>query len=109
MKTKELVERVWEHGICNEEVRDVPLTKAVVTKIIEAFQKELANVLIIDNEECTIKGLGAFKPSKQKASKRFNPRTREKVMVPEKRVIRFKVYPTVKAALNGGKDGEDKH
>ena len=70
-----------------------------LTKVIEIILKEIKNSLD-RNEGIELRGFGTFRINIQKASIRRNPKTGEKLNVPKKRVIKWKMSKDLFKKLN---------
>ena len=70
-----------------------------LTKIIDIILKEIKDSLI-RNEGIELRGFGTFRINTQKASIRRNPKTGEKLNVPKKRVIKWKMSKDLFKKLN---------
>jgi integration host factor subunit beta len=55
---------------------------------------------LVKGEKIEIRGFGNFKPKSRRPRRARNPKTGEKVEVPEKRVLRFKVGKALREAMN---------
>ena len=78
---KELVNRIAEH---------TKQTKVVVKDIIQRFLDEIIDELSVGNR-LEFREFGVFEVKERAARRAQNPRTLEKVYVPAKRVVKFKV------------------
>ena len=78
---KELVNRIAEH---------TKQTKVVVKDILQRFLDEIIDELS-DGNRLEFREFGVFEVKERAARKAQNPRTLEKVHVPAKRVVKFKV------------------
>ena len=72
-------------------------------KILEIILKEIKNALDRD-EGVELRGFGTFRTNVQKASIRRNPKTGEKVNVPKKRTIKWKMSKDLFKKLNNDKE-----
>jgi len=70
-------------------------TEIVVETVFDSIKESLIN-----GEKIEIRGFGNFKLKNRKPRKARNPKTGEKVEVPEKRVLHFKVGKALKEAMN---------
>lgn len=66
------------------------VSKTEVNKIYSAME-DLIVESMKNREKITLTGFGTFYTRHQKACIKHNPRTREKVNVPEKDVVKFKL------------------
>ena len=71
----------------------------VINIIIEEIKEALNR-----NEGCEFRSFGSFRTSFQKASIRRNPKTGEKVNVPKKRTIKWKMSKDLFKKLNDEKE-----
>ena len=78
---KELVNRIAEQ---------TSQTKVVVKEILQNFLEEIVEELAVGNR-LEFREFGVFEVRERAARKAQNPRTLEKVFVPAKRVVKFKV------------------
>ncbi len=74
-----------------------------LNKIIEIILKEIRETLR-RNEGVEIRNFGTFRVNIQKASIRRNPKTGEKVNVPKKRTIKWKMSKDLFKKLNNEKE-----
>ena len=73
-----------------------------LNKIIEIILKEIKDTLQRD-EGVELRNFGTFRTNVQKASIRRNPKTGEKVSVPKKRTIKWKMSKDLFKKLNNEK------
>tara|TARA_B100000161_G_scaffold194018_1_gene140956 strand:+ start:1037 stop:1330 length:294 start_codon:yes stop_codon:yes gene_type:complete len=78
------------------------LTKDL-NKVIEIILKEIRNTLV-RSEGVELRNFGTFRTTIQKASIRRNPKTGEKVNVPQKRTIKWKMSKDLFKKLNNEKE-----
>ena len=78
---KELVNRISEH---------TGHTKVIVKDILQRFLDEIIDELSVGNR-LEFREFGVFEIRERAARRAQNPRTLEKVFVPAKRVVKFKV------------------
>ena len=83
---KELVNRIAE---------ETSQTKVVVKEILQRFLDEIIGELSMGNR-LEFREFGVFEVRERAARKAQNPRTLEKVFVPAKRVVKFKVGRTMR-------------
>ena len=74
-----------------------------LTKIIDIIIKEIKDSLK-RNEGVELRGFGTFRTNIQKASIRRNPKTGEKVSVPKKQTIKWKMSKDLFKKLNNEKE-----
>ncbi len=88
---KELVNRIAE---------DTGQTKVVVKNILQRFLDEIVEELVQGNR-LEFREFGVFEVRQRASRKAQNPRTMEKVTVPAKRVVKFKVGRTMRERVCG--------
>ena len=74
-----------------------------LNKVIEIILKEIKNTLH-RGEGVELRNFGTFRTNIQKASIRRNPKTGEKVNVPKKRTIKWKMSKDLFKRLNNEKE-----
>ena len=74
-----------------------------LNKIVEIILKEIKETLNID-EGVELRNFGTFRLNIQKASIRRNPKTGEKLNVPKKRTIKWKMSKDLFKKLNNEKE-----
>ena len=90
---KELVARISEQ---------TGQTKVVTKEILQRFLDEIIAELARGNR-LEFREFGVFELKTRPARRARNPRTREKVDVPPKRIVRFKVGRMMKQKVSGGR------
>ncbi|HBR21713.1 MAG TPA: integration host factor subunit beta [Nitrospiraceae bacterium] len=70
-------------------------TEIVVDTVFDSIKDAL-----IRGEKIEIRGFGNFKPKNRRPRKARNPKTGEKVDVPQKRVLHFKVGKALRESMN---------
>jgi integration host factor subunit beta len=70
-------------------------TEIVVETVFDSIKEA-----IVRGEKIEIRGFGNFKPKQRKPRRARNPKTGEKVDVPAKRVLHFKVGKALREAMN---------
>ena len=70
-------------------------TEIVVDTVFDSIKDAL-----IRGEKIEIRGFGNFKPKNRKPRKARNPKTGEKVDVPQKRVLHLKVGKALRESMN---------
>ncbi|MCL4167384.1 UNVERIFIED_CONTAM: hypothetical protein GTU68_061443 [Idotea baltica] len=88
---KELVNRIAE---------ETGQTKVVVKNILQSFLDEIVEELVQGNR-LEFREFGVFEVRQRASRKAQNPRTMEKVTVPAKRVVKFKVGRTMRERVCG--------
>lgn len=70
-------------------------TEIVIETVFDSIKEAL-----IKGEKIEIRGFGNFKPKQRRPRKARNPKTGEKVDVPAKKVLHFKVGKALREAMN---------
>ncbi len=70
-------------------------TEIVIETVFESIKESL-----VKGEKIEIRGFGNFKPKTRKPRKARNPKSGERVDVPGKRVLHFKVGKALREAMN---------
>jgi DNA-binding protein HU-beta len=90
MNKSDLINRVSE---------DTGLTKTkssqVIEAIINAFKTSLSN-----DEKVTLVGFGSFSTTTRKSRKGRNPKTGESILIPQKKVVKFKSGTYLSDSIN---------
>jgi integration host factor subunit beta len=73
-------------------------TEIVVETVFESIKEAL-----VKGEKIEIRGFGNFKPKVRRPRKARNPKTGERVDVPGKNVLHFKVGKALREAMNAGR------
>ena len=92
---KELVNRIAER---------TNVTKVVAKEIIQSFLDAIIDELAAGNR-LEFREFGVFETKERAARRAQNPRTLEKVSVPAKRIVKFKVGRMMRKRVSGD-DGE---
>ncbi len=92
---KELVNRIAE---------ETGVTKVVAKDIIQAFLDSIISELAAGNR-LEFREFGVFETKERAARRAQNPRTLEKVSVPAKRIVKFKVGRLMRKRVSGEEDG----
>ena len=74
-------------------------TKKETKEMLNAFM-DIVKTNLRKNQKIMLVGFGTFKTYKRKATTGVNPKTREKINIPEKRVAKLKWSDTVNNMLN---------
>jgi integration host factor subunit beta len=90
---KELTDRIADSAKMN---------RAAVKGIVQRFLDEIISALASDNR-LELRGFGVFEVRTRRPYMGQNPRTLERVPVPVKRTVRFKVGQQMKARIQNGK------
>ena len=93
---KELVNRIAER---------TTVTKVVAKDIIQSFLDSIIEELAAGNR-LEFREFGVFETKERAARRAQNPRTLEKVSVPAKRIVKFKVGRMMRERVSGGGEGE---
>lgn len=88
---KELIDRISE----NEQAKRI-----VVKKVIQAFLDEIVSELASGNR-LEFRDFGVFESRLRAARQAQNPKTMDKVQVPPKRTVKFKVGRVMRMKLDG--------
>ena len=91
MTKSDLIEKVSE--------RVGSLTRKQTEIVVETVFDSIKDALV-KGEKIEIRGFGNFKPKNRKPRQARNPKTGDKVEVPEKRVLHFKVGKALREAMN---------
>lgn len=79
--------------------KNTQLTKeqsgAAVDSVVDAIVQSLKS-----GEGLSLKGFGSFVVQTRPARQGHNPKTKEKIEIPEKKIVKFKVSPEVKKEIN---------
>ena len=94
---KELVNRIAEK---------TGVTKVVAKEIIQAFLDAIIDELATGNR-LEFREFGVFESRERAARRAQNPRTLEKVDVPKKRIVKFKVGRMMRKKVSGEDVGPD--
>ncbi|MBK6935163.1 MAG: HU family DNA-binding protein [Bacteroidales bacterium] len=81
MNKKELIDAM---------AKEAQLPKNKTEEALNAFMK-VVNDAMNRNERVTLVGFGTFEVANRKARNGVNPRTGEKIIIPAKKVVKFKV------------------
>lgn len=88
--TEERVFTTTKKDLVNRIAEDSGHTKVVVKDVLQRFLDEIVHELSLGNR-LEFREFGVFEVKERKARRAQNPRTLEKVDVPAKRVVKFKV------------------
>ncbi len=86
---KELIDRIAEQSQAK---------RVIVKRVIQSFLDEIINELCQDNR-LEFRDFGVFEIRSRAARVAQNPKTLERVMVPEKRTVKFKMGRLMKEKL----------
>ena len=89
---KDLVDRIADRTRCKRII-----VKAVVQHLLDEITSELAQ-----NNRLEFRDFGVFEPRKREARTAQNPKTLEKVHVPAKRTVKFKMGRMMRERLSDG-------
>jgi len=87
-------------GIVNDVYERVGVTKKEAAEYVDAVFETMKDNLS-DGEDVKISGFGKFEVRQKGQRVGRNPRTGEEIMIPERKVPRFKVSQVLKDELNG--------
>ena len=94
---KELVNRIAD---------ETGVTKVVAKEIVQSFLDAIIEELAAGNR-LEFREFGVFETKERAARRAQNPRTLEKVSVPAKRIVKFKVGRMMRKRVSGDDDWED--
>jgi integration host factor subunit beta len=94
---KELVNRIADKS---------GVTKVIAKDIIQSFLDAIIDELASGNR-LEFREFGVFETKERAARRAQNPRTLEKVDVPAKRIVKFKVGRLMRKKVSGDEVGED--
>ena len=81
----------------SKNVEDVP--KVQIDKILNGFMEAVKDG-INKGEKITLVGFGTLEVREKKSTTGVNPKTREKIKIPSKKVLKFKTSDVVNEKLN---------
>ena len=87
-------------GIVNDVYERVGVTKKEAAEYVDAVFDAMKDTLA-EGEDVKISGFGKFEVRQKGERVGRNPRTGEEIMIPERKVPRFKVSQVLKDELNG--------
>ena len=93
---KELVNRIADN---------TGVTKVVAKEIVQSFLDAIIDELAAGNR-LEFREFGVFETKERAARRAQNPRTLEKVSVPAKRIVKFKVGRLMRKRVSGDDDDE---
>lgn len=82
------------------------VTKVVAKEIIQSFLNSIINELAEGNR-LEFREFGVFESRERAARRAQNPRTLEKVEVPAKRIVKFKVGRMMRKKVSGDDGGDE--
>lgn len=82
-----------------DENQDLKLNRMQVEKVLNIILDSMKQAMYETNE-LNIRSFGTFSVKTQKACVRRNPKTSERISVPEKKKLHFKVSPVLIGMLN---------
>ncbi len=94
MTKREIVEHLAEEH---------DITKADARRCVQGTL-DLIRKTIAEEGRIELRNFGTFEVEKRKARKGINPRTKEEVFIPEKRVVKFKEGKLMREMVQGRKD-----
>jgi len=78
---------------------DADISKAAAEKALKSFIESVTESLS-DGEKITLVGFGTFSVVERKEREGRNPRTKEKLVIPASKVVKFKVGSNLKKAVD---------
>ena len=94
---KELVNRIADKS---------GVTKVIAKEIVQSFLDAIIDELAAGNR-LEFREFGVFETKERAARRAQNPRTLEKVSVPAKRIVKFKVGRLMRKRVSGDDDDDD--
>ncbi len=85
--------------LVSEVAKRTNLTQKDVGNAIESFM-EVIKETMKNGDKITLVGFGTFEVRKRKATTGINPKTKEKINIPEKQFAKLKFSNTLNKALN---------
>lgn len=101
----ELVRRVWEKVNVGKVGYKERLRYVDIELIINEFLEELSQCMI-NNEDVSLRGFGNFVSNTRKERVAFDTIRRQKIRLPERRVIKFNISKDVDKHIRGEKKFE---
>jgi integration host factor subunit beta len=96
-------ETVTKKDLVNRIADQTGQTKVIVKEILQRFLDEIVDELSVGNR-LEFREFGVFEVRRRAARRAQNPRTLEKVHVPSKRIVKFKVGRTMRDRVCDGPD-----
>lgn len=90
MNTKELVDEI---------AKKTGLSKKEVKSLVVAFSDSMKESLL-NGYKIGLTGVGTFEVAERKSRAGVNPKTLEKITIPARKVVKFKVSKKLKGSLN---------
>lgn len=84
-----------KQGLIEFIAEEAEVTKADVTRVLEAARKGIEKALV-ENGEITFVGFGKFAVKTREAREGINPSTKEKIQIPAKKAVTFKAGAKLK-------------
>lgn len=88
-----------KNELIKEIAQEAELTKKDAENALNAFIKTVENEMKKGNK-IQLLGFGTFEPSIRKEREGKNPKTKEKIIIPAVRTVKFKVGKPLKDSLN---------
>lgn len=102
VRKPELLRRVWEKvNIGKTRYRD-RISQTDIELIINGFLEELSQCMI-NNEDISLRGFGSFVSNTRKGRIAFDSIRRQKIRLPERRVIKFNISKEIDKHIRGEK------
>jgi len=100
---EEPVRTITKKELVNRIAEKTGVTKVVAKEIIQSFLDSIIDELAEGNR-LEFREFGVFETRERKARRAQNPRTLEKVDVPSKRIVKFKVGRLMRQKVSGDDD-----
>ena len=84
--------------LINAVASEADITKAQAERAVNAFVKVVTDELS-DGGRVQLTGFGTFEVGERKSRNGINPKTKEKIVVPAKNMVRFKAGSVLKEAI----------
>ena len=101
----ELIDRVWRNLNIGKQERKERIRKVDIEMIINEFLKNVSQCMI-DGEDVSIRGFGNFVSNIRKGRIAFDSINRQKIRLPERRVIKFNISKGIDKFVRGEKKFE---
>ena len=101
----ELIDRVWKKVNIGKQGRKERFRRVDIEKIINTMLDEMAQCMI-DGEDIRIDGFGKFLSRIRKGRVAFDSINKQKIRLPERRVIKFNISKSIDKFIRGEKNFE---
>ena len=88
-----------KNDLINEIAAAAGITKKEAEASLNAIMENIADTMK-KGEAATLVGFGTFSVSKRAAREGVNPRSKEKIKIPAKNVVKFKAGKALSSAIN---------